>query len=541
MNAHKEDVLPITWVLAPMSALAADEPNAITDGPFGSNLKTRHYTDSGPRVIRLQNIGDGVFIDSRAHISRQHYELLRKHEARPGDLVVALLGDELPRACVVPQGTGPAIVKADCVRVRANETVASSSYLNYALNAFQTRRRAARMVHGVGRPRLSLHSLRQLELPIAPTPEQHRIVEAIESLFTRLDAAATILERVNANLRRYRASVLIASVEGRLVPAEAALARVEGRDYEPADVLLKRILVERRRRWEEVEFARLSATREPPQDDRWKARYRLPASPQCDLPRLPEGWCWATLEQLSWNASYGTSLACDRDASGVPVVRIPNISDGALDLSDLKFCRTLSFSDSEALAPGDLLIIRTNGSRALIAKAALVGDVLHSPHFFASYLIRFRLVLPEIGRWVLAYWHAPETRRHLEAEAATSAGQYNVSLAALSKQLVPLPPLVEQSRIVTQLSWLDSLAQRNAGVLSTSLQRCRHLRQAVLQWAFEGKLVDQDPSDEPSSVLLERIRTDTAATSRVLGGRVAEKRRRGQGRMRRLGTEEGAR
>jgi type I restriction enzyme S subunit len=71
--------------------------NSITDGPFGSNLKTEHYTDSGPRVIRLQNIGDGVFVDAVAHISAEHFETLRKHEVFGGDLVIAALGETLPR------------------------------------------------------------------------------------------------------------------------------------------------------------------------------------------------------------------------------------------------------------------------------------------------------------------------------------------------------------------------------------------------------------------------------------------------------------
>ena len=78
------------------------EPNAITDGPFGSNLKTSHYTDAGPRVIRLQNIGDGFFVDGSAHISQTHFNTLRKHEIVAGDLAIAALGETLPRSCVAP-------------------------------------------------------------------------------------------------------------------------------------------------------------------------------------------------------------------------------------------------------------------------------------------------------------------------------------------------------------------------------------------------------------------------------------------------------
>ena len=71
--------LPSSWCWATVGDVAAPEPNSITDGPFGSNLKTSHYTDSGPRVIRLQNIGDGVFVDEKAHISQDHFNSLLKH------------------------------------------------------------------------------------------------------------------------------------------------------------------------------------------------------------------------------------------------------------------------------------------------------------------------------------------------------------------------------------------------------------------------------------------------------------------------------
>src|SRR4051812_9447832 len=120
--------LPAGWRWVPVAALAADEPRAITDGPFGSNLKSAHYTDAGPRVIRLQNIGQGRFLDAEAHISPEHFETLRTHEAKAGDIVLASLGEELPRACLVPEWLGPAIVKADCPRLRSDPSL-NAEYL----------------------------------------------------------------------------------------------------------------------------------------------------------------------------------------------------------------------------------------------------------------------------------------------------------------------------------------------------------------------------------------------------------------------------
>src|SRR4051812_46437547 len=100
--------LPAGWAMATVEELATAD--GVTDGPFGSNLKTEHYTDAGPRVVRLQNIGDGVFRDERAHISEEHFARLEKHSVLAGDVLVASLGEILPRACLAPTNLGPAIV-----------------------------------------------------------------------------------------------------------------------------------------------------------------------------------------------------------------------------------------------------------------------------------------------------------------------------------------------------------------------------------------------------------------------------------------------
>ena len=184
-------------------------------------------------------------------------------------------------------------------------------------------------------PKTNQAQMAALPVPVAPTPRAaHRIVDAIDSYLTRLDDAVASLERAQAKLKAYRASVLKAAVEGRLVPTEAALARAEKRDYEPADVLLARILKERRRRWEEAELARLRAAGKTPKDDKWKAKYEEPLAPDTGrLPVLPQGWCWASAVQLAASEDYslaigpfGSNLKVDDyRASGVPLVFVRNV------------------------------------------------------------------------------------------------------------------------------------------------------------------------------------------------------------------------
>ncbi len=213
------NALPDGWAWVPLGRLAAQEPNAMTDGPFGSNLKSEHYTSNGPRVIRLQNIGDGVFRDERAHISEAHFRSLSKHAVKSGDVVIAMLGDRPPRACVVPPHVPPAIVKADCVKFRPDLTLVSPQYVSYALNSESVKRGA--IIHGVGRPRLNLRELRELLIPVAPRQEQEVIVAEIEKQFTRLDAAVASLEQAQAKLKSHRRAALRSALDPHLQGDEA--------------------------------------------------------------------------------------------------------------------------------------------------------------------------------------------------------------------------------------------------------------------------------------------------------------------------------
>ncbi|GAA2660541.1 restriction endonuclease subunit S [Streptomyces lunalinharesii] len=207
--------LPPGWAWAALEETLSCEPRAITDGPFGSNLKSAHYTDSGARVIRLQNVGDGKFRDERAHISLEHFETLRAHEACEGDLLLASLGEKLPRVALMPKLDEPAIVKADVIRARPHPEI-HTKWLLYALQAPQTQSYAGGLIKGVGRPRLGMAAMRQIPIPVPPLAEQLRIVEALEEQLSRLDAAEQTLR-----LARKRIEVLRKSVFTSLVPEAA--------------------------------------------------------------------------------------------------------------------------------------------------------------------------------------------------------------------------------------------------------------------------------------------------------------------------------
>lgn len=169
------------------------------------------------------------------------------------------------------------------------------------------------------------------ELPflIAPLREQRRIVAAIEEQFTRLDAGVAALERARKGLKRYRASVLKAAVEGRLTEQW----REENPDAESGSALLERILEERRAKWEEAQLARYAAKEQNPPKN-WRSKYKEPAAPDtAGLPELPEGWVYVPTQPLlppskdgMKTGPFGSLLKKhEHQTQGIPVLGIENI------------------------------------------------------------------------------------------------------------------------------------------------------------------------------------------------------------------------
>jgi type I restriction enzyme S subunit len=199
------------------------------------------------------------------------------------------------------------------------------------------------------------------------------------------------------------------------------------------------------------------------------------------------------LGELSVASDYGTSQKANYEADGPPILRIPNVAHGRLDLRDLKYgTKPAELKVARALRPGDFLIIRTNGSRDLIGRGGIVETEFSAPHFHASYLIRFRLAgNAPLWRWVSLIWSAPALRHRIQSMAATSAGQYNVSLSALARLPVRVP--VEQDlpahleALERDLGALDALEAE----IASAMVREGALRRGILHQAFSGRLALQ--------------------------------------------------
>jgi len=170
---------PKGWETLPLREMASK----YSEGPFGSNLKTAHYTQTGVRVVRLQNIGVGRFVDDdEAYISQQHFAGLSKHRCIPGDVVIGTLGDPNLRACIIPDSIPEALNKADCVQLRPEPNIATADYICWMLNMPSTLGMAAGLILGQTRGRISSGRLAKLVLPLPPLKLQRdfaaRVAEA---------------------------------------------------------------------------------------------------------------------------------------------------------------------------------------------------------------------------------------------------------------------------------------------------------------------------------------------------------------------------
>lgn len=416
----------------------------------------------------------------------------------------AIWRNEVPGACF--QNT--------LIRVRADNTLTRFLHLHFLRDVMTGT--FARSSRGVGIHHLGAKAMSEWQVSLPPLGEQARLADALDSYLSRLDSAVAGLKRVQANLKRYRASVLKAAVEGRLVPTEAELARAEGRTYEPASELLARILKERRARWEANELASMKAKGKPPKDDKWKSQYKDPAPPNTkDLPKLPEGWCWATVDQLA-SVQGGIQKGKKREGNAqlfeVPYLRVANVQRGYLDLTEVKTIdATREEIDALELKTGDVLF-NEGGDRDKLGRGWVwngeVDGCIHQNHVF-----RARLYSMEMRPKFLSWYGNGSGQKYFFDEGKQTTNLASLNSTKLRSLPVPIPPAKEQLRIEAEMERLISETDASERTIELSVLRCSRLRQSILKWAFEGKLVDQDPNDEPASVLLARIRAEQEETA----------------------------
>lgn len=350
-----------------------------------------------------------------------------------------------------------------------------------------------------------------IPFPIAPTAEQTRIVAKLEELLSDLDAGVAELKAAQKKLGQYRQVLLKAAVEGSLT----AEWRKTHQSEETGAQLLERILKQRRAHWEAKQLAKFHAQGKTPPKG-WQDKYPEPVKPDTsNLSELPEGWVWASAEQICDFITKGTTPTKGMDSNAektIPFLRVTNLTaNGTLDLSDKVFVSENTHSGFLARSkvyPGDILMNIVGPP---------LGQVSVVPSLFSEWNINqaiaiFRALEGVLPEFICVCLLSPIAQHWLQLRSKTTAGQTNLTLEVCRSLPIPLPPKSEQRELVklTEAGVGSIYEQLNA--IQISLKQSAAQRQNILKAAFSGQLVSQDPNDESASVLLERIRNERQQT-----------------------------
>lgn len=385
----------------------------------------------------------------------------------------------------------------------------NGDYLKYLLHDRRFVNFAASQASG-DRPRVDMEDIGGYKFCLAPKAEQQRIADKLDQLFSQIEKGEENLRRVEALVKRYRQSVLKAAVTGELTREWRQANSGKG---ETGEQLLQRILKARRKAWETAEIAKLKARGKAPKNDTWKQKYKEPEPPDTsDLPELPEGWVWASIGQLGI-VSGGLTKNSKRDqlSERRPYLRVGNVYANELRLDDVQ---TIGVREAEiekvSLLKGDLLVVEGNGSVDQIGRVAVWdGSVPNCVH--QNHLIKVRLSNSELIQFSLIWLLSPHGRKNIRKVASSTAGLHTLSISKVSALTLPVPPLRELRRIVSSVEIMNSNIARVESEFRGEARKASSLRQSILRAAFSGKLVPQDPNDEPANLLLERIAAERAA------------------------------
>lgn len=483
-----EDELPEGWAWTTLGQIC-------TAPQYGYTTKAISE-GNGPKFLRITDLTSGHVDWDTVPFCYEAPDNIEKYELHDGDIVIARAGSVGKAFRVV--NPPEAVFASYLIRFRPIEV--SERYIEYFLQSPKYWRQIQEASSGITLLNVNAQKMQAIFIPLAPLPEQQRIVEAIESLFTQLDAGVAALKRLRANLKRYKAAVLKAACEGRLVPQDP--------NDEPASALLHRILAERRTKWE-------TEQRVKGKDPR-KLKYEEPAAPDTsDLPELPEGWTWARIKDVG-DVRLGRQRAPQHHTGPHmrPYLRVANVFEDYIDTSDVL---EMNFTPREyeiyRLQYGDILL-NEGQSLELVGRSAIYRDEVPGA-CFQNTLVRFQvssILLREYAQYVF--------RAYLHSGRFQKIAKWTTTMAHLGAQRFadlefPLPPLPEQERIIAEVEAIMSEVRVLESTINANLKRAERLRQAILKQAFEGKLVAQDPNDEPATMLLERVRAGRKAKPKI--------------------------
>lgn len=545
-----EIALPAGWAHAPLSELLL----GIESGK-SFKCEERQPADDEVGVVKVSAVTWGEYREAESKTCTEAGRVNPALFVRSGDFLFSRANTvDLVGACVIAGKVTQRIMLSDKIlRLQFSDDRLKPWLLQF-LRSHGGRAQIEELSTGnqesmrnIGQERIG-----QIQVPVPPETERERIVEKLEELLSDLDAGVAELKAAQRKLAQYRQSLLKAAVEGALtadwraarysyahayaascprtrastgsVYSDVRDAGSRRQDLETGAALLQRILAERRARWEQKQLAKFAEQGKTPPKG-WQSKYVEPTAPSANgAPTIPPAWVWTGIEQLADGSPhalkagpFGSALKKEfYTPTGYKVYGQEQVIRGDAHFGDY-FISTDKYEEliSCAVRPGDLLIslVGTTGRILVLPEDAKPGII--NPRLL-KVTVSNGNVLPAFLKLVL---ESPYVRHFFKLNA--HGGTMDVLNLGILKELpIPLPELMEQEEIVRRVDEACESIDRQASALDHGLRQCAAQRKNLLKAAFAGQLVPQDPTDEPASALLARIRAMRVAQNATGSGRI---------------------
>ncbi|MGF1489342.1 MAG: restriction endonuclease subunit S, partial [Prochloraceae cyanobacterium] len=485
--------LPIGWI----------ETSLQTVGQWCSggtpSRKESKYFGKGIYWIKSGDLLDDVIIKVQEQITQLGLDNSSAKLLPVDTISMAMYGATIGKLGIL---SFPAATNQACANVIPNKELVNVKYLFYYL--LSERKNLINKGQGGAQPNISQQIIKAHPVKIAPLNEQQRIVAKLEKILAKINTCQQRLERIPTILKRFRQSVLAAACSGRLT----ADWREQNPNVEPAEELLKRIQEERKRRYEEeCAKAKEEGRRKP------KAyKNNIESINYSDLPELPQTWKWERLVNIAeiiGGVAKGRKFG-DRKTVMLPYLRVANVQDGFLDLSEIKEIKALPEDlEKYRLKYGDILF-NEGGDRDKLGRGTIwkneIDNCIHQNHVY-----RGRLCDKSITSEYISF--ASKTDYAIAFffnNASQTVNLASINITSLGSLPLAIPPISEQKEIVRRVEALFKKCESIEKRYQKAKAYTDKLTQSILAKAFRGELVPQDPNDESAEILLEKIRAEKA-------------------------------
>lgn len=495
--------LPQGWTWAFMPQVIAHDDYAIKRGPFGSALKKAYFVNSGYKVYEQQHAINDDFSRGEYYIDETKFNELKAFEVKPYDLIISCSGT-VGKVAIAPPNMERGVINQALLKIALNNNALINEYFKILFPAFFMRTDTLSDLKGTAQKNMvSVDTLRKEPFPYPPLAEQQRIVAKVDELMllcdqleqqteASIDAHAMLVEvllstltdsadadelaqnwariaehfdslfTTEQSIEALKQTVLQLAVMGKLVP--------QNPNDEPASVLLEKIAEEKEQLIKEKKIKKEKSLQSIGDEEK--------------LFELPRNWVWCRLGSLIPQFQNGASSRGDKDGRPIIVLRLADIKNWQISLTDT---RTLPISTSSIerylLETGDILVIRVNGS------ADIVGRFITCKHdydaIYCDHFIRMRFPIRSFVPEYLSILGSSSIVRDKIADLFIStAGQKTINQGHLSSILIPLPPLAEQQRIVAKVDELMAICDQLKEKLKQSQETQVQLTDALVDRAL---------------------------------------------------------